>query len=75
MCFQAGLVAVMIANILTMTAPVSGSYWAAPFVAALIAPFGPDMTFTAAQLVASNTVRRSEQGVAGSLVGTALNYG
>jgi membrane protein YqaA with SNARE-associated domain len=65
----------MIANILTMTAPVSGSYWAAPFVAALIAPFGPDMTFTAAQLVASNTVRRSEQGVAGSLVGTALNYG
>ncbi|KAJ7883424.1 major facilitator superfamily domain-containing protein [Mycena olivaceomarginata] len=73
--FCAGLVAVMIANILTMTAPVSGSYWAAPFVAALIAPFGPDMTFTAAQLVASNTVRRSEQGVAGSLVGTALNYG
>ncbi|KAJ7300495.1 major facilitator superfamily domain-containing protein [Mycena albidolilacea] len=39
------------------------------------ASFGPDMTFTAAQLVASNTVRRSEQGVAGSLVGTAFNYG
>ncbi|KAJ7850259.1 major facilitator superfamily domain-containing protein [Mycena olivaceomarginata] len=64
--FCAGLVAVMIANILTMTAPVSGSYWAASFVAALIAPFGPDMTFTATQY---------EQGVAGSLVGTALNYG
>ncbi|KAJ6553197.1 major facilitator superfamily domain-containing protein [Mycena capillaripes] len=73
--FCAGLIAVMLANILTMTAPVSGSYWSAPFVAALLAPFGPDMTFTAAQLVASNTVRRSEQGVAGSLVGTALNYG
>ncbi|KAF8209596.1 hypothetical protein K438DRAFT_1960603 [Mycena galopus ATCC 62051] len=65
----------MLANIITMTAPVSGSYWAAPFVAALFAPFGPDMTFTATQLVASNTVRRSEQGVAGSLVGTAFNYG
>ncbi|KAJ7660209.1 major facilitator superfamily domain-containing protein [Mycena polygramma] len=73
--FCAGLIAVMLANILTMTAPVKGSYWSAPFVAALVAPFGPDMTFTAAQLVASNTVRRSEQGVAGSLVGTALNYG
>jgi hypothetical protein len=65
----------MLANILTMTAPVSGPYWTAPFFAAMLAPFGPDMTFTAAQLVASNTVRRSEQGVAGSLVGTALNYG
>ncbi|KAJ7711305.1 major facilitator superfamily domain-containing protein [Mycena olivaceomarginata] len=69
------LIAVMVANILTMTAPVSGSYWTAPFFAALFASFGPDMTFTAAQLVASNTVRRSEQGVAGSLVGTAFNYG
>ncbi|KAJ7467704.1 major facilitator superfamily domain-containing protein [Mycena latifolia] len=73
--FCAGLVAVMLANILTMTAPAEGSYWTFPFFAAFLAPFGPDMTFTAAQLVASNTVRRTEQGVAGSLVGTALNYG
>ncbi|KAJ6523912.1 major facilitator superfamily domain-containing protein [Mycena vulgaris] len=73
--FCAGLIAVMLANILTMTAPAEGSYWTFPFFAAFLAPFGPDMTFTAAQLVASNTVRRSEQGVAGSLVGTALNYG
>lgn len=58
-----------------MTANPQGTYWTATFFAALIAPFGPDMTFTAAQLVASNTVKRSEQGVAGSLVGTALNYG
>lgn len=65
----------MLANILTMTAHPTGIYWTATFFAALIAPFGPDMTFTAAQLVASNTVKRSEQGVAGSLVGTALNYG
>ncbi|KAJ7108924.1 major facilitator superfamily domain-containing protein [Mycena crocata] len=73
--FCTGLVAVLLSNILIMTAPPQGSYWTAPFFAALFAPFGPDLTFTAAQLVASNTVRRSEQGVAGSLVGTALNYG
>ncbi|KAJ7136873.1 major facilitator superfamily domain-containing protein [Mycena epipterygia] len=73
--FCAGLIAVMLANILTMTSPVEGTYWTFPFFAALLAPFGPDLTFTAAQLVASNTVKRSEQGVAGSLVGTALNYG
>ncbi|KAJ7046482.1 major facilitator superfamily domain-containing protein [Mycena alexandri] len=70
--FCAGLIAVMLANILTMTAPVAGSYWAAPFVAALIAPFGPDMTFTAAQLVASNTVRRSEQGGSRMALGIGL---
>ncbi|KAJ7309445.1 major facilitator superfamily domain-containing protein [Mycena albidolilacea] len=38
------LIAVMVANILTMTAPVSGSYWTAPFFAALFASFGPDMS-------------------------------
>ncbi|KAJ6475173.1 hypothetical protein DFH09DRAFT_1342887 [Mycena vulgaris] len=64
----------MLANILSMTAPVEGLHWTFPFFAAFLAPFGPDMLFTAAQLVASNTVRRSEQGVAGSLVGTAMNY-
>ncbi|KAJ7186549.1 major facilitator superfamily domain-containing protein [Mycena filopes] len=73
--FLAGLIAVLLANTLMMTAPAQGTYWTYPFFASLIAPFGPDMTFTAAQLVASNTVRRSEQGVAGSLVGTVFNYG
>lgn len=72
---QTGLLAVMTANILTMTAHPQGTYWTATFFAAALAPFGPDLTFTAAQLVASNTVKRSEQGVAGSLVGTVLNYG
>jgi hypothetical protein len=33
------------------------------------------MAFTAAQLIFSNTVKRSEQGIAGSLVGTTLQYG
>ncbi|KAI5474621.1 MFS general substrate transporter [Pseudohyphozyma bogoriensis] len=71
----AGLLAVTLANITLMTARPPATYWSSTFVSAFFAPFAPDMTFTAAQLVASNTVKPSEQGVAGSLVGTALNYG
>lgn len=65
----------MLANILLATAPPTGTYWTGPFFAAAFGPFGPDMAFTASQLVFSNTVKRSEQGIAGSLVGTILQYG
>lgn len=65
----------MVANLLLATAPPQGTYWTAPFFAAALGPFGPDMAFAASQLVFSNTVKRSEQGVAGSLVGTILQYG
>lgn len=65
----------MIANVLVATAHPQGTYWTATFFATAIAPFGPEMAFTASQLIFSNTVKRSEQGIAGSLVGTTLQYG
>lgn len=57
------------------TCPPHGSYWTHPFFALCFVSFGPDFLFTAAQIISSNTVKPSQQGVAGSLVGTALNFG
>lgn len=37
--------------------------------------FCPDLVFTAAQIIASNAVRRAQQGVAASLIGVLLLYG
>ena len=37
--------------------------------------FCPDLVFTAAQIIASNTVKRAQQGVAASLIGVLQLYG
>lgn len=37
--------------------------------------FCPDLVFTAARIIASNAVRRSQQGVAASIVGVLLLHG
>ncbi|KAL2858302.1 MFS general substrate transporter [Aspergillus pseudodeflectus] len=63
------------ANILIATMPARQSYWAQVFPAMIFTAFGPDFLFTAAQIIASNTVKRQQQGVAGSLIGTLLSYG
>ncbi|PWN86899.1 MFS general substrate transporter [Acaromyces ingoldii] len=73
--FLAGLVSLCLSNILMATAPERGIYWTYPFFSTLFAALGPDFIFTATQLIASNTVKASQQGVAGSLVGTVLNVG
>ena len=65
----------LIANVLLVTAHPDATYWTSTFFAPAIAAFGPDLTFTAAQIIASNTVSLTAQGVAGSMVGTVLNYG
>ncbi|CEN62352.1 hypothetical protein ASPCAL08988 [Aspergillus calidoustus] len=63
------------ANILIATMPARQSYWAQVFPAMIFTAFGPDFLFTAAQIIASNTVKRQQQGIAGSLIGTLLSYG
>ena len=55
--------------------PIGQTYWAQAFPAAVIAGAGPDLLITAAQIIAANAVRRSEQGVAGSLIGVVQTYG
>ncbi|EIN12690.1 hypothetical protein PUNSTDRAFT_49960 [Punctularia strigosozonata HHB-11173 SS5] len=68
------LCAFCVATILFATAPIHQTYWAQTFVSIIIAPFGMDMSFPAASLVASNSVQRHQQGIAASLVNTFVNY-
>ncbi|KAM5349223.1 hypothetical protein ACJ41O_005730 [Fusarium nematophilum] len=70
-----GSLATLTSLILVATMPEDQTYWAQAFPALLIGALGPDFLFTASQLIASGTVKRSEQGVAGSLIGTVLAYG
>ncbi|KAM3417240.1 hypothetical protein BST61_g5499 [Cercospora zeina] len=66
--------AFLIGSVLIATLPVRQIYWTQIFVATLIAPFGMDMSFPAATLVVSDSVQKSKQGVAASLVNTVVNY-
>jgi hypothetical protein len=70
-----GSLSACVALILVATMPEQQIYWAQVFPAMVLTAFGPDFLFTAAQIIASNTVPRHQQGIAGSLVGTLLSYG
>ncbi|KLP05695.1 hypothetical protein CEK26_003057 [Fusarium fujikuroi] len=61
-------------TILMMTAPVEQSYWYQSFFGLVIMTFGMDMSFPAATLILSNSVKREHQGIAASLVSTIVNY-
>jgi MFS family permease len=69
-----GGLAPCVASILIATSPAEQTYWAQLFPALIFTAFGPDFIFTATQIIASNTVRRDQQGIAGSLMGTVLAY-
>ncbi|KAF4956797.1 hypothetical protein FGADI_3579 [Fusarium gaditjirri] len=70
-----GSLASCISLILIATMPAQQTYWAQMFPAVFIIAFGPDFLFTSAQIIASATVKREQQGIAGSLIGTVLSYG
>ncbi|KAK5713355.1 hypothetical protein LTR17_017600 [Elasticomyces elasticus] len=70
-----GSLTTCVALVLIATMPEQQIYWAQMFPAMVFTAFGSDFLFTAAQIIASNTVKRHQQGVAGSLTGTLLSYG
>ena len=70
-----GLLAIAASNALIASMPVYQSYWPQVFPAVVLMAFCPDLVFTAASIIASNAVRRSQQGVAASFVGVLLLYG
>lgn len=73
-----GTVAILAANLLMATMPAQQQpylYWAHVFPSVIFSSFCPDLVYTAAQIIASNSVRRHQQGVAGSLIGTLNLYG
>ena len=70
-----GVGAAGVSNLLLATMPERQSYWAQTFPAILVGSFCPDLVYTAAQIIASNSVSRRQQGVARSLIGTLNLYG
>ncbi|KAL4763747.1 major facilitator superfamily domain-containing protein [Aspergillus foveolatus] len=70
-----GTVTVMVSTVLIATIPLKQSYWAQMFPSIVLFSFCPDFVYTAGQIIASNTVRRHQQGVAGSIIGTLNLYG
>ena len=70
-----GALCVTVSTILVATMPAQQSYWPQLFPATILMAFCPDFIFTAAQIIASNSVKRNQQGIAGSLIGTIITYG
>ena len=70
-----GTVTILASNALMATVPISQTYWAQVFPSIVLFSFCPDFVYTAAQIVASNSVRRHQQGIAGSMIGTLNLYG
>ncbi|GKZ47048.1 hypothetical protein AbraIFM66951_010389 [Aspergillus brasiliensis] len=70
-----GTITILISNALMATVPVDQTYWAQVFPSIVLFSFCPDFVYTAAQIIASNSVRRHQQGIAGSLIGALNLYG
>lgn len=66
---------VLLSGVLLATMPAQQLYWAQIFPATILMALCPDFMFTAAQIVATNSVKRSEQGIAGSLISLLQLYG
>ncbi|KAI1089182.1 MFS general substrate transporter [Rostrohypoxylon terebratum] len=65
----------LVASVLIATMPEQQTYWAQVFPSTVMSALSPDLTYTAAQIIASNSVSRKQQGIAGSLIGSLLLYG
>jgi hypothetical protein len=70
-----GALTVLLSAVLLATMPEQQSYWAQIFPATILMALCPDFIFTAAQIIATNSVRRHEQGIAGSLISLLQLYG
>ena len=57
-----------IAPVLVATAPVRQTYWAQTFVSMIFITWGIDISFPAATIIMSNTVKLEHQGIAASLI-------
>ena len=69
-----GALAVLIPQVILVTMPAQQSYWPSVFPATVVQSFCPDFIFTAAAIIASNSVKKNEQGIAGSLISTLQLY-
>ncbi|KAH6685853.1 major facilitator superfamily [Plectosphaerella plurivora] len=70
-----GITAEIAACLLLATMPEQQNYWFQVFPSVFLGSLCPDFVYVAAQIIASNSVGKREQGVAGSLIGTLNLYG
>ncbi|KAF5011025.1 hypothetical protein FDECE_2832 [Fusarium decemcellulare] len=70
-----GALSTLLGDLILATMPVQQTYWAQMFVANIVMSLCPDFVYAAAQIIASNSVNRKQQGIAGSLIGTLNLYG
>ncbi len=70
-----GTVTIMVSTVLMATVRQDQTYWAQVFPSVILFAFCPDLVYAAGQIIASNSVRRNQQGVAGSIIGTLNLYG
>lgn len=70
-----GASCMLVASLLIVTMPEQQPYWYQVFLSTIVSSLSPDLTYTAAQIIASNSVSRKQQGIAGSLIGSLLLYG
>lgn len=68
------MIAFLAGIIIMGTRPVGQIYWAQKFVSLLVQPIGMDMSFPSAVILMSAALPRHQQGIAGSLVSTFVNY-
>lgn len=68
------MVAFEVGSVLNAFKPISQVFWIQRFISFLIMPFGMDMSFPAGTILLSASLPREHQGVAGSLMGTVVNY-
>lgn len=70
-----GAFTMLLSSILLAIMPAQQTYWAMVFPATILMSLSPDLIFCAASIIAANSVKRHEQGVAGSLVSLLQLYG
>ncbi|PUU79967.1 major facilitator superfamily domain-containing protein [Tuber borchii] len=72
--FGLSMLCFFLGQLLCALTPVDQTYWRMSFPAVVVITFGPDLSFACGSLVASDTLKPEQQGVAGSFVSTIINY-
>lgn len=68
------MVAFATGTVLIATVPEDQTYWGQTFICMSIISWGMDMSFPAATLLLSDSVKQTHQGIAAGLVATIINY-
>lgn len=72
--FGISMLCFFLGELLLALTPVEQTYWRMSFPTFLIICLGPDLSFACSSLIASDKLPEEQQGVAGSLINTIVNY-